>query len=124
VEAAAARDYHETVAEVELGFYEAARGTRKRIRYRREAECTRCESVAETHCPACGGSGLIEEERELDLLFPSGIVDGDRCRLPGDDEAFVHVHVAPPLVDSALVRTAAALGLLVAVLFLALLLFR
>lgn len=85
---------------VELGFYEAARGTRKTIRYRREAS-----------------------ERKLELLFPPGIADGDRFRLPGDDSAVVRVHVGPRPADSALIRTVAALGLVTAALLLALILF-
>jgi DnaJ-class molecular chaperone len=130
VDAAAGRDHYNVlgvagaVAEVELSFYEAARGTRKTIRYRREAECVNCEAAGSTQCPACGGSRTVEQERELDLLFPSGITDGDQFQLPGDDEAFVHVHVAPQPADSALVRAVAAVGLLVAISFLALVLFR
>ncbi len=151
------------VADVELGFYEAARGTRKTIRYRRQAECTQCSSTSETcpscegrgttrrrkdtgdmlvlqlvkcelcggsgrlvesPCAECGGSGTVEEQREIDVLLPSGIADGDRLKVPGDEGAFVHVRVAPQPADSALVRAAAALGLLVAVAFLALVLFR
>jgi hypothetical protein len=89
------------VVEVELGFYEAARGTHKTIRYRRGAD-----------------------ERELDLLFPPGIADGDRFQLPGEEDAVVEVRVAPRPADSRLVRAAAALGLVVAVSLLALVLLR
>ena len=87
------------VAVVELGFYEAARGARRTVRYR--------------------GHGEIELEREVELSIPSGAEDGERLPLNGDDGAFAVLRVRPQPPDSTLLRTTAALGLLAAVGFLA-----
>jgi molecular chaperone DnaJ len=150
------------VAEVELGFYEAARGVRKTIRYRRQVDCPSCDLAGEvcracdgrgtirhreesgdmlvlqlvkceacagtgrlvaSECDACNGSRTIEEQREVELSIPSGVADGERLRVPGDEGAFAYVRVAPQPTDSALVRAVAAAGLVAAVAFLAVILF-
>ncbi|MGB2876244.1 MAG: DnaJ domain-containing protein [Gaiellaceae bacterium] len=56
-----------TVAEVDLGFYEAARGARRKIRYRASGPCSACGGsgaadggVVET-CGACAGRGTIRQ---------------------------------------------------------------
>jgi molecular chaperone DnaJ len=149
------------VAEVELGFYEAARGVCKTIRYRRQVDCPSCDLAGES-CPTCGGRGTvrhreasgdmlvlqlttceacagtgrlassecgtcggrrtIEEERKVEVSIPSGVADGERVRVPGDEGAFVLVRVAPQPADSTLVRAVAAVGFAAAVALVALIL--
>ncbi|HSS81418.1 MAG TPA: DnaJ domain-containing protein [Gaiellaceae bacterium] len=46
------------VAEVELDFYEAARGGRQRVRYRARTACSSCTT---RHCPTCDGRGNRRE---------------------------------------------------------------
>jgi molecular chaperone DnaJ len=75
-------------------------------------------------CPDCGGCGESEQEREVPFSIPSGAEDGARLPLAGEDGAFVLLRVAPQPRDSAVVRAVAAVGLLVALGFLGLLMFR
>ena len=52
------RSGNATVGEVELGFYEAARGGRRRVPYTRRAACAFCTTEA---CAACDGRGTRRE---------------------------------------------------------------
>ena len=72
-------------------------------------------------CEQCGGSGEVEEEREAEVIVPSGVEDGARVPL-GDDGEHVRIRVRPQPRDPAALRVAAALGLVAALGFLAFLL--
>jgi molecular chaperone DnaJ len=155
------------VAVVELGFYEAARGARRTVRYRSFGPCPACAGSGSadgalalscvacegrgtvrrkddsgavvllrlTTCKACGGSGRLvgepcprcegkrelEFDREAEVSIPSGVEDGRRIELDGTDTVVVRVAPQPP--DSTILRGAAAVGLVFALAFLALLLF-
>ncbi|MGZ4256479.1 MAG: DnaJ domain-containing protein [Gaiellaceae bacterium] len=161
----AARDG--AVAVVELGFYEAARGARRTVRYRGRGTCPACDGSGGANgtramtceacegrgtlrrkddsgsvvllqlatceacsgsgqmvgeaCPECEGEGDLELDREAEVSIPSGVEDGRRIELDGLDS--VVVRVAPQPRDSTLLRGAAAVGLVLALGFLALLLF-
>jgi molecular chaperone DnaJ len=58
------------VAEIELEFYEAARGGRRRVSYLSSRSCAGCGGSGvlgggpATSCPACGGRGHIRERDE------------------------------------------------------------
>jgi molecular chaperone DnaJ len=80
----------------------------------RTQACSTCGGrgqVIPTPCRACGGDGLVVEERSIDVEVPPGIHDGQRIRLSGEGHAgvlggragdlYVHVHVLP---DPLLVR--------------------
>jgi molecular chaperone DnaJ len=72
-------------------------------------------------CEACGGAGEVEAERVVEVTIPSGIEDGARVPL-GDDGEHVLIHVRPQPRDAAVLRFAAALGLVAALGFLVFLL--
>jgi molecular chaperone DnaJ len=147
--------------ELELEFFEAARGGRRRVRYRSRGPCpacagsgsrggtaspcaacegrghvresdesgavrliqlVRCEvcggsgQLVIDRCPECSGWGATEAQREAEVTFPSGVDDG--ARLPLDAHgAQVVVRVRPQTPDSAFVRGAATVGLVVAIAF-------
>lgn len=157
-------------AVVELEFFEAARGGRRRVSYVSSGPCDACGGsgagggghaeactacagrgrIRETTesggvrvlelitCAECGGSGRLvsdpcrecdgagerEAEREAEVPIPSGVEDGARLPLDGENEEgpYVVIRVRPQPPDSVLLRTAAAAGLLVAVGFLVFLL--
>jgi molecular chaperone DnaJ len=72
-------------------------------------------------CEECGGSGEVEAEREVEVTIPSGVEDGARLPL-GDHGEHVLIHVRPQPRDPAVLRVAAALGLVAALGFLVFLL--
>jgi molecular chaperone DnaJ len=155
------------VAVVELGFYEAARGARRTVRYRARGACPACDGSGAAEgalalacdacdgrgtvrrkdhsgavvllqvatceacrgsgrlvgqpCPRCEGERELEFDREAEVSIPSGVEDGRRIELDGTDS--VVVRVAPQPRDSIVLRGAAAAGLVLALGFLALLLF-
>ena len=155
------------VAVVELGFYEAARGARRTVRYRIRETCEACSGsggangaqaptceacegrgtvrrkedagavvvlqlaicdacsgagrLAGVACDACEGEGELELDYEAEVSIPPGVADGRRIEL--DEMDTVVVRVAPQPHDSILLRGAAAAGLVLALGFLALLLF-
>ena len=52
--------------------------------------CDRCEGqgkVAEVPCKACGGSGVLRQEKTIAVKVPAGIDDGQRIRVAGEGEA-------------------------------------
>ena len=68
--------------------------------------CPRCGGsgqIVETPCEECTGTGLVTEQRELEVDIPPGIHDGQRIRLSGEGHAgvlggragdvYVQVHV-------------------------------
>jgi molecular chaperone DnaJ len=57
-ERARRRPANATVGEVELGFYEAARGGRRSVPYTARATCAFCENEA---CATCDGRGTLRE---------------------------------------------------------------
>jgi molecular chaperone DnaJ len=90
-------------------------------------QVTTCEACGGTGravgeaCSECEGEGDLERDREAEVSIPSGVADGERIQLDGT--ATVVVHVAPQPRDSTLLRATAAAGLVLALGFLALLLF-
>ena len=118
-------DYHATPApgELQLGFYEAARGGRRRVPYTARAVCAFCmaEPSGGTDCDYCGGSGEVRVEREAEITIPAGIEDGATVPL-GKDGEHVVVRVRPQPRDPTILRVTAALGLVAALGFLAFLL--
>jgi len=88
-------------------------------------ECPHCSgrgTFASVPCPECDGSGVTTTRKSAEVLVPPGVADGDRLPVTEDSREAVVVRVlaAPP--DYAVVRYVAALGLLVAIVFLWLLL--
>ena len=77
--------------------------------------------LAGVACDACEGEGELELDYEAEVSIPPGVADGRRIEL--DEMDTVVVRVAPQPHDSILLRGAAAAGLLLALGFLALLLF-
>jgi len=70
--------------------------------------CPRCRgegTMIEYPCRRCGGSGLIEVEREIVVTIPAGVDTGSRLKLTGEGESglhggprgdlFVIIHVRP-----------------------------
>jgi hypothetical protein len=111
---------------LDLGFYEASRGTRCPIVYRVRRPCPACGGSVrqgDASCEVCGGAREAEQERITVLSVPAGVRDGHHVPVDGADGALVVVRVGPRPRDPTLVRAAAAVGLLAAVLFLAFLFF-
>jgi molecular chaperone DnaJ len=82
----------DVVAELELGYYEARRGTTRKIRIEGEALCGRCggEGGTTETCSACDGTGSVRSvsEREVGRLLQvetcetcagAGVVFVDEC---------------------------------------------
>lgn len=107
--------------ELELGFYEAARGGRRRMPYTARAVCAFCMAEPCVGCDYCGGSGEVRVERETEITIPAGIEDGATVPLGTYGEQVV-VRVRPQPRDRAILRVTAALGLVAALGFLAFLL--
>jgi DnaJ-class molecular chaperone len=107
--------------EVELRFYEAARGGRRRVPYTARAVCAFCMAEPGVGCDYCGGSGEVRVERETKIVIPAGIEDGATVPLDKRGEHIV-VRVRPQPRDPAILRVTAALGLVAALGFLAFLL--
>ena len=83
--------------------------------------CSGAGRLAGVACDACEGEGELELNHEVEVSIPPGVEDGLRIELDGMDA--VVVRVAPQPHDSLLLRGAAAVGLVLALGFLALLLF-
>jgi molecular chaperone DnaJ len=110
----------DAVAELELEFVEAVRGTSRTLRYEVEAECPACRGTGWRLglCEACAGRGRVHDERAVPLRIPRGTQDGGRLRLEGHGHAggpggvpgdlTVELHVAPPSDNRALRLLAAA----------------
>ena len=105
------------------------RGTRREsledgdVRVLQLVTCEACGGTGRVagDCEECGGSGEVEAEREVEVTIPSGVEDGARVPL-GDDGEHVVIHVRPQPRDPAVLRFAAALGLVAALGFLVFLL--
>jgi hypothetical protein len=109
---------------VDLGFYEASRGARRPIVYRVRRPCRACSGrEGDEPCAVCAGAGETEQERITMLSVPAGVQDGTRLRVEGEDGAFVVARVGPRPRDSRLVRAAAIMGLVAALVFLTFLFF-
>src|SRR4029079_11874884 len=51
--------------------------------------CTRCDGdgkIPEKPCKQCGGSGVLRQEKSLQIKVPAGINDGQRIRINGEGE--------------------------------------
>jgi molecular chaperone DnaJ len=77
---------------LDLSFEEAALGTKKTIRFKRDEACTRCNGTGaepgsgETVCPECNGSGMVSMaqgmfsiSRPCPRCFGSGKIIGKPC---------------------------------------------
>jgi len=52
--------------------------------------CDRCEGtgkVPEVACKTCGGSGVLRQEKTIEVKIPAGIDNGQRIRVAGEGEA-------------------------------------
>ncbi|MCL5667014.1 MAG: molecular chaperone DnaJ [Patescibacteria group bacterium] len=52
--------------------------------------CDRCQGtgkVPEVPCQVCGGSGIVRQDKTIQVKIPAGIDDGQRVRIPGEGEA-------------------------------------
>jgi molecular chaperone DnaJ len=87
-------------------------------------DCATCRGsgrLISDPCPACDGTGVSTVYESAEVRVPAGAADGERVPIgEGSREVVVRVLAAPP--DYPLVRYAAVLGLLVALVFLWLLL--
>lgn len=87
-------------------------------------ECGECRGrgrlFAES-CGSCGGAGRRTREEAGEVLVPAGAADGDRLQVQGVPR-FVTVRIVAAPRDRPLVRLVAVAGLVVALVFLALLL--
>lgn len=49
--------------------------------------CDSCRGKGVTfkhHCPTCGGSGIVEDNKALECVIEAGMVDGDELTFPGE----------------------------------------
>jgi molecular chaperone DnaJ len=79
--------------------------------------CTDCGGSGRTSgadCGDCDGSGRITLERELRLIVPAGVRDGDRLRVQ-DVDGHVGVKVLPKPAERRAVRYLAAVALVAAI---------
>lgn len=68
-------------------------------------QCNGSGQIIEDECADCGGTGIVEEEREVQVKVPAGVGNGTRLRLRGEGEAgrsggdrgdlYVFLHVEP-----------------------------
>jgi molecular chaperone DnaJ len=52
--------------------------------------CDRCEGmgkIPEVACKTCGGSGVLRQEKTIEVKIPAGIDNGQRIRVQGEGEA-------------------------------------
>jgi molecular chaperone DnaJ len=120
----------QVVGSVEVDAYEAYVGATRRLEVGEERRCAACAGlgrrkvVAErdaarfvsfAHCRDCGGTGVAEERRALEVPIPARVRDLDRVRVGPDQVAVVKIVAAP---ERAAVRAAAFAGLLLAIGFL------
>jgi molecular chaperone DnaJ len=92
-----------------------------------------CPACLGEPCPQCGGNGTVTTERRIRLIVPPGVEDGTQLRVSGDGndagagsipgDLLVRVHVLPPPKDPRVVRYAAFLLLVVAIVTLVLYVF-
>lgn len=69
-------------------------GGRGQVRYNQgfltvARTCPKCQgqgTVIQDPCQACGGNGLVERERKIDVKIPAGVDTGARLRLQGEGE--------------------------------------
>jgi len=107
--------------EVAVSLEEAMHGTKRRLDLIAQDECDQCNGsgmilkeersgnkrVIRTaqECPKCGGRGVIENRRKIEVTIPAGVVEGTRMRLAGqggraprkelNGDLFVVVHLEP-----------------------------
>jgi molecular chaperone DnaJ len=84
-----------------------------------------CPDCMGEPCARCGGTGVVEAERQVRLRIPPGVEDGALLRVSGDGndagagsipgDLLVHVRVLPPPKDPRIVRYLAFVLLLVAI---------
>jgi molecular chaperone DnaJ len=88
-------------------------------------DCPHCSgrgTFASVPCPECDGSGVTTTPKSAEVLIPPGVADGERLPVAEGSHEVVVVRVLAAPADYAVVRYVAALGLLVAIVFLWLLL--
>jgi DnaJ-class molecular chaperone len=108
-------------ADVAISLEEAKAGTKRRLDFTAEDECSVCGGtgmVASEQkqgkvrmirtaqaCPNCGGSGVVPGHRTLEVSIPPGVAEGTRIRLKGqggkgpraelNGDLFLSVHLEP-----------------------------
>lgn len=124
------REPARVVADLELDAYEAHIGATRRVEVGEARQCEACEGsgrrklVAQCdsarflsfdECEECGGTGMAEERRAVDVPVPPRARDLDPVRVGPEEVAIVRI--VPPRERPA-VRAAALAGLLLALGFL------
>lgn len=75
--------------DVWLTFEEAALGTTRQIHFRQPVACTRCQRIgvepgsSGQPCAHCRGEKLEYRPTKIVVVFPVGLAEGERVRLPG-----------------------------------------
>ncbi len=108
-------------AEVAVTLEEAMRGSKRRLDLIAQDECDVCNGSGMVYkeeragnkrvirtaqeCSRCGGRGVIENRRKIEVTIPPGVVEGTRMRLAGqggraprkelNGDLFVVVHLQP-----------------------------
>lgn len=76
---------------VEVSLREVDTGTRRALVYRTSDACSQCKGTGhvttrqgqKANCPQCGGSGMVSNERRVEITIPVGIHDGKKLRVQG-----------------------------------------
>src|SRR6266566_3511466 len=96
---------------IEIDFWEAVRGTVKKVTISRLETCATCGGSGavgspqtcevcggtgriRSMCRVCGGEGRVRRAETIDVRIPAGVQSGSRVRVPGHGNA--GTHGAPP----------------------------
>ena len=97
-------------------------GGERLLRIENCAACHGRGKLVSDPCESCGGEGGIRRAESADVVVPPGVTDGERVPVADGNREVVVVRVLATPEDQPLVRYVAALGLVVALVFLWLLL--
>lgn len=97
---------------VELTLEEIDTGAKRTLTYSTSDACIKCHGSGQVHltnqrvgvCPNCGGSGIVNRSRRVEVSIPAGIAEGKRLRVAGGGskgsdgktgDLFVVIHQKP-----------------------------